>query len=136
MYEQFLRDPASVPEEWRQLFDNGQLGDLPVIPTDRSGLSGSGMRDAGSVAGTEPAPPASPIPHPGLTPITGPAARLAQNMAESLSVPTATSFRDVAAGVLDARRKALNAQLAAAGKKISFTHLIGWAIVQAARQFP
>ena len=25
MYEQYLRDPASVPEEWRQLFDNGKL---------------------------------------------------------------------------------------------------------------
>src|SRR5207247_381204 len=80
--------------------------------------------------------PASPIPHPGLTPITGPAARLVQNMTESLSVPTATSFRDVAVAVLDARRKALNAQLAASGKKISFTHLIGYAIVQAAKQFP
>src|SRR5712691_2915374 len=136
MYEQYVRDPASVPEEWRQLFDNGQLAELPVIPTDRSDVSGSGMRDAGSVAGTELAPPASPIPHPGLTPITGPAARLAQNMAESLSVPTATSFRDVAVAVLDARRKGLNAQLAPAGTKISFTHLIGWAIVRAARQFP
>src|SRR2546426_5963983 len=134
MYEQFLRDPASVPEEWRQLFDTGQLAELPVIPTDRSEVSGSGMRDAGGVAGTEPAPPASPIPHPGLTPITGPAARLAHNMAESLSVPTATSFREVAVGVLDAQRKALNAQLAAAGKKLSFTHLLGRALVPPAKQ--
>ncbi len=57
-------------------------------------------------------------------------------MTESLTVPTATSFRDIAAATLDARRKALNAQLAASGKKISFTHLIGYAIVQAAKRFP
>jgi 2-oxoglutarate decarboxylase len=57
-------------------------------------------------------------------------------MADSLSVPTATSFRDIAVEMLDTRRKELNAQLAAAGKKISFTHLIGFAIVQAAKQFP
>jgi len=57
-------------------------------------------------------------------------------MTDSLSVPTATSFRDISATVLDTRRKALNAQLAATGKKISFTHLIGYAIVQAAKRFP
>src|SRR5213083_1312317 len=137
MYEQYLRDPASVGEEWRNLFDNGKSADLPVIPTSREEvLSGGGMRDAGSVTPPEQPHPASPIPHPGLTPITGPAARLVQNMTESLSVPTATSFRDVAVAVLDARRKALNAQLAASGKKISFTHLIGYALVQAAKQFP
>ncbi len=57
-------------------------------------------------------------------------------MTDSLTVPTATSFRDISATTLDARRKALNAQLAASGKKISFTHLIGYAIVQAAKRFP
>jgi 2-oxoglutarate dehydrogenase E1 component len=57
-------------------------------------------------------------------------------MTESLTVPTATSFRDISANTLNERRKTLNAQLAASGKKISFTHLIGYAIVQAAKQFP
>src|SRR5213596_1310014 len=137
MYEQYLRDPASVGEEWRNLFDNGKVADLPVIPTNREEvLSGGGMRDAGSVPAPTPTPPASPLPHPGLTPITGPAARLAQNMTDSLSVPTATSFREVAVDTLDARRKELNAGLAASGKKISFTHLIGFAMVQAVKQLP
>src|SRR5881409_1608766 len=137
MYEQYLRDPASVGEEWRKLFDNGKSADLPVIPTSREEvLSGGGMRDAGSVPTTAPTHPASPIPPPGLSPITGPAARLVQNMTDSLSVPTATSFREIAVDVLDARRRELNAQLAAAGKKISYTHLIGYAIVRAARELP
>jgi 2-oxoglutarate dehydrogenase E1 component len=57
-------------------------------------------------------------------------------MTDSLSVPTATSFRDIAATTLDARRKALNEGRAASGKKVSFTHLIGYAIVQAAKRFP
>src|SRR5213595_3282802 len=137
MYEQYLRDPASVGEEWRNLFDNGKSADLPVIPTSREEvLSGGGMRDAGSVPTTAPTHPASPIPHPGLSPITGPAARLVTNMTESLSVPTATSFREITVDVLDARRRELNAQLAAAGKKISYTHLIGYAIARAARELP
>src|SRR5213595_1352121 len=137
MYEQYLRDPASVGDEWRKLFDNGKSADLPVIPTNREDvLSGGGMRDAGSVPATAPTHPASPIPHPGLSPITGPAARLVQNMTDSLSVPTATSFREITVDGLDARRRELNAQLAAAGKKISYTHLIGYAIVRAARELP
>src|SRR3989454_33351 len=137
MYEQYLRDPASVGEEWRNLFDNGKSADLPVIPTSREEvLSGGGMRDAGSVPTTAPTHPASPIPPPGLSPITGPAARLVQNMTHSLSGPTATSFREITVDGLDARRRELNAQLAAAGKKVSYTHLIGYAITRAARELP
>src|SRR5438046_5559437 len=133
MYEQYLRDPASVGEEWRKLFDNGAFGDLPVIPTSRAEVLGS--TEQGAVPSAAPAgtAPRSPLPA-GLTPITGPAARLAQNMADSLSVPTATSFREITVDGLDAQRRDLNAQLAAAGKKISYTHLIGYAIVRAARE--
>src|SRR6266516_1445745 len=137
MYEQYLRDPASVGEEWRNLFDNGKSADLPVIPTSREEvLSGGGMRDAGSVPTTAPTHPASPIPPPGLSPITGPAARLVQNMTDSLSVPTATSFREITVDVLDTQRRELNVQLAAAGKKVSYTHVIGYAIARAARELP
>src|SRR3989442_152689 len=135
MYEQYLRDPASVSDDWRQLFDNGRLAELPVIPTDRAEVLG--RREKGDVpsAAQSGTSPISPLPA-GLTPLTGPAARLAQNMTDSLSVPTATSFRDVPVDTLDARRRELNARLASSGKKISFTDLIGFAIVQAAKQFP
>src|SRR5918999_3606648 len=67
-----------------------------------------------------------------LRPIRGPAAMLARFMDESRSIPTATSFRTVPVDVLDARRK----ELKAAGKRISFTHIIAWAIVRAAREMP
>src|SRR6266704_1631213 len=138
MYEQYLRDPASVSDDWRQLFDNGRLAELPVIPTNRAevlGDEGRGTGD-GSIAAA-PTRPSSPVPPPqGLTPLTGPAARLAQKMTDSLSVPTATSFREITVDMLDARRRELNAQLAAAGKKISYTHLIGYAITRAARELP
>src|SRR6266576_2190001 len=134
MYEEYLRDPNSVGQEWRELFENGKLAELPIIP---------GARSTEQVAATPAtAPVALPAPRsvlpapPGAVPITGPAARLVANMTESLTVPTATSFRDISAATLDTRRKALNAQLAASGKKISFTHLIGYGIVQAAKRFP
>jgi 2-oxoglutarate decarboxylase len=69
-------------------------------------------------------------------PLRGPAAMLAQAMGESREVPTATSFRTIAVDTLDAKRKALNGQLKERGLKVSFTHLIAWAIVRAAREWP
>jgi len=127
MYEQYLQDPASVGPEWRELFENGKLAELPII----RGEAGRGTGQPSSSL------PPSPVPLPrGASPITGPAARLVANMTESLTVPTATSFRDISATTLDTRRKALNAELASKGIKISFTHLIGYAIVLAARKFP
>src|SRR5829696_5645374 len=75
-----------------------------------------------------PAPAAGPE----LKPIRGPAATLARFMDESRSIPTATSFRTLQVDVLDARRR----ELKDAGRKLSFTHLIAWAVVQAAREMP
>jgi 2-oxoglutarate dehydrogenase E1 component len=68
--------------------------------------------------------------------LRGPASMLAQAMGESREVPTATSFRTVAVDTLDAKRKALNGELNERGLKVSFTHLIAWAIVQAAKEWP
>jgi 2-oxoglutarate decarboxylase len=71
-------------------------------------------------------------------PIRGPAAALVDYMERSRDIPTATSFRSVAVDILDARRRQLNGALAAAGKtgKVSFTHLIGYAIARAAGASP
>jgi multifunctional 2-oxoglutarate metabolism enzyme len=69
-------------------------------------------------------------------PLRGPAAMLAKAMNESRSVPTATSFRELAVDTLDAKRKALNEVLKERGMKVSFTHLIAWAIVKAAQEWP
>jgi len=68
--------------------------------------------------------------------LRGPAAMLAQAMDESREVPTATSFRTIAVDTLDAKRKALNALVNERGFKISFTHLVAWALVQAAKEHP
>jgi 2-oxoglutarate dehydrogenase E1 component len=57
-------------------------------------------------------------------------------MDESRSIPTATSFRTLAVDALDAKRKTLNGILKEQGMKISFTHLIAWAIVKAGQEWP
>ncbi len=71
-----------------------------------------------------------------LEPLRGPAAALVDYMERSREIPTATSFRTISVSTLDARRAELNAALAAAGgaTKVSFTHLIGYAIARAAKE--
>jgi 2-oxoglutarate decarboxylase len=66
------------------------------------------------------------------TPIRGVGATIAANMARSLTVPTATSFRNVPAKLLEVNRKVINGYRQRSGLgKVSFTHLIGYAIVRA-----
>jgi 2-oxoglutarate dehydrogenase E1 component len=62
----------------------------------------------------------------------GGAAALARYMEQSRSIPTATSFRTLAVTMLDGRRK----ELKAAEHKVSFTHLIAYAIARAADDMP
>ena len=69
-----------------------------------------------------------PTPGAGATPLRGAAAVLARYMDESRSVPTATSFRTITVSQLAARRE----QLKAAGHRVSFTHLIAYAIARVA----
>lgn len=72
-----------------------------------------------------------------VAPMRGVAKSLAKNMDISLSVPTATSVRTLPAKVMIDNRTVINRHLSRArGGKVSFTHLIGWALVKALVKFP
>ncbi|HEY5135189.1 MAG TPA: multifunctional oxoglutarate decarboxylase/oxoglutarate dehydrogenase thiamine pyrophosphate-binding subunit/dihydrolipoyllysine-residue succinyltransferase subunit [Candidatus Nanopelagicales bacterium] len=69
--------------------------------------------------------------------LRGASARTVVNMEESLSVPVATSVRAVPVKLLIDNRVVINNHLARGrGGKVSFTHLIGWALVQALKTMP
>ena len=69
--------------------------------------------------------------------LRGAAAAIAKNMDASLSVPTATSVRAVPAKLMADNRIVINNHLKRTrGGKISFTHLIGYAMVRALQDFP
>jgi 2-oxoglutarate dehydrogenase complex dehydrogenase (E1) component-like enzyme len=72
------------------------------------------------------------------TPLRGAAGRVVANMTASLAVPTATSFRVIPARLLEVNRRILNNQLSRTGSagKVSFTHLIGYAVVEALKAIP
>ncbi len=86
---------------------------------------------------SKPPAPAAASDEPTYTVLRGAPARTAQNMDASLSVPTATSVRSVPVKLLWDNRTVINNHLARArGGKVSFTHLIGYALVQAVKSIP
>jgi 2-oxoglutarate dehydrogenase E1 component len=135
VYEEYLRNPAGVSPEWRRLFErrhrratalsaaperSAPAATAPRPPTPRQRPSSCGCRD--------PAPQRSAA--------LGPAARLSPTWNESLGVPTATTFREMPVAA-EAHRARLNALCRrGAEREDLFTHLIGYAIVQAVKLHP
>jgi 2-oxoglutarate decarboxylase len=149
MYEQYRDDPASVDEQWRDLFDdhgaptgNGRVThtqpgagvtivEATAAPAPRRPAAPAAPRQPAAVEQPNPAAPAPPAEQAG-EPIKGVGAAIVKNMSASLAVPTATSFRNVPAKLLEVNRKVINGYRERTGAgKVSFTHLIGFAVVRA-----
>jgi 2-oxoglutarate decarboxylase len=162
IYQQYLKDPNSVDKAWWDFFadyeptDGGQgngegrpastatapAPPAPAAPTPTPPATPSAVPPTPVV--TPPPAPAAPKPAgPGVPagaesrPLKGAAARTVANMESSLHVPTATSVRAVPAKLLEDNRTVINRHLARGrGGKVSFTHLIGYAVVQAMKLMP
>ncbi len=137
LYHQYLQDRNSVDPAWWDFFDGFTPQDSQAVITPSTPLP------------TPPAPdptPASAAPTQSATPtarasnierLKGPAARVVTNMEESLSVPTATSVRSLPVKLLFDNRIVINNHLARGrGGKVSFTHIIAFALVQALKSQP
>jgi 2-oxoglutarate dehydrogenase E1 component len=169
MYEQFVADPGSVTESWREFFadyrsqtpsvaaaaaastqvqqvvETYRPADAPTVTpapapapngSPANGSTGNGTRTASATSDTPAAAPATTPAAPAAdepgAPIRGAGAAIAANMERSLTVPTATSFRNVPAKLLEVNRKVINGFRSRSGQtKVSFTHLIGYAVVRA-----
>jgi multifunctional 2-oxoglutarate metabolism enzyme len=94
-----------------------------IVKSDVLGAASAGAAGGNGSAGAIAEQPA------GAEQLKGGSAALARHMEQSRSIPTATSFRTLTVTVLDARRR----ELKTAGKRVSYTHLIAWAIARAAR---
>ncbi|HZL48285.1 MAG TPA: multifunctional oxoglutarate decarboxylase/oxoglutarate dehydrogenase thiamine pyrophosphate-binding subunit/dihydrolipoyllysine-residue succinyltransferase subunit [Solirubrobacteraceae bacterium] len=116
-----------------------------VEGVDLANVSGSGpdgrirkadVLSAGAGNGATAAPangkPSTANGQTGALQLKGGAAALARYMDQSLTIPTATSFRTLPVTVLDARRR----ELKAGTRKVSFTHLIAYAIARAGNDMP
>jgi 2-oxoglutarate decarboxylase len=136
-----VTEPAE-PSERTRAADRRAL--TPTPPA--GGTNGSALTQkrgtkpaAGSTSqAARPATRAAADPGAGTTiPLRGAANAVVKNMNASLAVPTATSVRAVPAKLLADNRVVINNQLKRTrGGKVSFTHLIGYALVKALADFP
>ena len=117
---------------------NSTAPSAPVAPSVPDGRINSTAPPAQEGSTAPSAPAAAPLPVEGVVPLKGPAAALVGYMEESLRIPTATSFRTIAVDTLEVRRRDLNAALRTAGRneKVSYTHVVGFAIALATHQVP
>src|SRR5438309_2001699 len=136
MHRAYLDNPTSVGEAWQEFFADYQ----PRTRLSEAASTVPAPRSPISVPERLPVPPDlvddGEAPAPALA-LRGAAAVQAERMEESLGVPTATSMRAVPARLLEVNRTILNAYLQrTGGGKVSFTHLIGWAVARALAEVP
>ena len=142
LYRRYRDDPDSVAESWRDFFEGfkPQLegpgpGDGDGSPTKEPSMEETARGEARTAPARGSHKAVLPA---GAEQLRFAAERIAKNMQASLDVPTATSFRFVPAKLLEENRRVINRFLAQSrgGGKVSFTHLIGWAIVRALEALP
>ena len=150
MRKRWQADPLTVDQQWRTIFDSEATSAVAtqtrvetiveataqeVRPTPPTTQTTTKTPSANSVTPQAPMPSAkndAPTKPANETVIRGAQARLVNNMEASLSVPTATSFKEIPAKLLEVNRKIINGYLGRKmSDKISFTHLIGYAVVRA-----
>jgi 2-oxoglutarate decarboxylase len=142
LYRQYLENPESVSESWREFFADYKPGESFVAaaearPSAEPKRLVSGERPGGDGAAAESIAPELPPEEVEAQPLRGSAARIVENMEASLGIPTATSVRTVSVRLLAENRALINDyQRHVGGEKVSFTHLIAWAVVQALKAFP
>lgn len=165
MYRKFREDPSSVDPSWHEFLvdyspepvteaaaTNGAAPAAPATPapappatpapTPAQASPATPPKTAAPAPAPEKAPAkAAPAPKPAddaeTSVLRGAAAAVVKNMNASLEVPTATSVRAIPAKLMIDNRVVINNHLKRTrGGKISFTHLLGYAIVQAVKKFP
>ncbi|MFZ9887161.1 MAG: multifunctional oxoglutarate decarboxylase/oxoglutarate dehydrogenase thiamine pyrophosphate-binding subunit/dihydrolipoyllysine-residue succinyltransferase subunit [Myxococcota bacterium] len=149
---QWLQDPASVSDEWRDYFEErgavaasvsraepaARLREVPTTEVRPQLVATAAAAPAPVVdAHVLRAAYGEPAASDKIQPLFGIAARIAENMEASLGLPTATSTRTIPMKVLEENRRVVNRHLADdARPRASFTHFIAWALVRALDEVP
>ncbi|MEV0346379.1 multifunctional oxoglutarate decarboxylase/oxoglutarate dehydrogenase thiamine pyrophosphate-binding subunit/dihydrolipoyllysine-residue succinyltransferase subunit [Nonomuraea sp. NPDC050680] len=149
LYQKYLQDPESVDRAWWNFFADYNPDYGPGRMPAKEAANGTVTAPAPSAAPPKAAPaapvpdvkpkqPAAPVPAGAEeVKLRGAAARTAANMDASLVIPSATSVRAIPAKLLIDNRIVINNHLKRGrGGKVSFTHLIGYAVIKALRAMP
>ncbi|MBM4178768.1 MAG: multifunctional oxoglutarate decarboxylase/oxoglutarate dehydrogenase thiamine pyrophosphate-binding subunit/dihydrolipoyllysine-residue succinyltransferase subunit [Ignavibacteria bacterium] len=142
LYFEYLKDPSSVSADWQTFFatytpenpaqNSISPSPVPATPVVKAqpavvasaAVSSNGSRIPALLEGDA------------VTPLSSIGGKIAQNMEASLNVPTATSVRSVPVKALEENRRIANIYLARNRRnKLSFTHILAWAVVKAAEKY-
>jgi 2-oxoglutarate dehydrogenase E1 component len=148
LLQHYAQNPASVGQEWRSYFDDVLTKNIapavaaePAAAQPAQAAKTEPQPTAAQPAQTAPAPaqqaPAAPQTEESeRIQLRGAALKIAENMQTSLSVPTATSQREIPIKLLDENRRLINDHLKQFGLKASYTHIIARAVVKAIEKYP
>lgn len=164
LYDEFRTNPSSVEGAWGDFFASLSEGERQTLeeaiarrreaanaeeaPAAPSGPDGSPAvellapsRPVNGKAGVPPqslpATTSAPATEGRLEPLTGISGKIVANMEASLEIPVATTVRTVPTKALEENRRILNLVLERRGRpKLTFTHLIGYALVRALVKHP
>ena len=145
LYERYRENPESVSASWREFFHDYEPRFEEEFEEEAEAQRAEEAPPvviapiAAVVPAQQPSNQATQQPTTNQTsvPLRGAAGKIAQNMETSLTIPTATSIRNIPVKVLEENRRVVNNHLTLTGQpKASFTHIIAWALVNAIKQFP
>jgi multifunctional 2-oxoglutarate metabolism enzyme len=135
LLQDYLRNPSSVDKAWQEFF-LGLVDDNPPVLRRISPQQQNQQVPQENIPTVRQAAPQVPLNGKSITALRGAAARIVENMEASLSLPTATSFRVIPAKVLEENRRLINQYRRLSNRgKVSFTHIVAWAIVRALEAF-
>ncbi len=134
LLQQYRVDRGSVDKDWKNIFEHP-----PANGGGNGTANGSTCLPAAPANGSVITAAHEPVLSPSeeLMPLRGAPARIAENMAASAAIPLATSQRIIPVKVIDENRRLINHHRTLLGKsKLSYTHIIGWAIVKSVQANP
>jgi 2-oxoglutarate decarboxylase len=129
LYKQYEQKPEEVPDQWKNFFGNVENKNIGNAP------------HSSETTGFLTIPKNIEMPKPGeedeIKVIAGSSQRILDNMNSSLTIPVATSQRTIAVKLLEENRIIINQHLHKKNEgKVSFTHIISWAILKALIKVP
>jgi 2-oxoglutarate decarboxylase len=136
LFQQYKHDRKTVDATWTPVLEGNGHTAAPAA-TAAAVAEPRSFTERALAAPTQEAPVVAVAEGDQLIPLRGPALRIAENMAASLTIPVATSQRVMPVKVIDENRRLINQHRAATGQsKLSYTHLVAWAIVRAIETVP
>ena len=137
LLEKYLEDNASVSDYWKKYFAELVANGTEKSVGKKMDQSEKEKQETTKTKSSATAKSFEVSEDDELELITGVGAKIIENMDNSLSIPIATSLRNISVKLLEENRRIINQHLKIrTGGKVSYTHLVAFAVIQALKNYP